>query len=62
MAPLLLHLREELIESNFVPRNFEEVFEEFVQTANLILNQCYVAMLEGRNILNEFGVSCNLAI
>jgi hypothetical protein len=60
MAPLLFHLRDELIENNLLPRNLEEIFEEYIQTATLILNQCYVAMLEGRNILLEFGVSYNL--
>jgi hypothetical protein len=57
MAPLLLHLRDELIESHFLPRNLEEIFEEQIQTAYLILNQCYVAMTEGLKILQEFGVS-----
>ncbi len=57
MAPLLLHLRDELIESHFLPRNLEDIFEEQIQTAYLILNQCYVAMTEGLKILQEFGVS-----
>ena len=57
MAPLLLHLREELIEAHLLPRNLEELFEEQIQTAYLILNQCYVAMKEGQKILQEFGVS-----
>ena len=57
MAPLLFHLREELIEAHLMPRNLEELFEEQIQTAYLILNQCYVAMKEGQKILQEFGVS-----
>ena len=57
MAPLMLHLRGELIESNLMPRNLEEVVEEFLQTTFLILNQCQVAMMEGKKILQEFGVS-----
>lgn len=57
MAPLLLHLRDELIESHLMPRNLEELVEEFLQTTFLILNQCQVAMQEGKKILQEFGVS-----
>ena len=56
MAPLLLHLRDELLEAHLLDRKFEEVFEEYVQTTYLILNQCYVAMQEGQKILQEFGV------
>ena len=56
MAPLLLHLREELLEAHLLDRKFEEVFEEYAQTTYLILNQCYVAMQEGQKILQEFGV------
>ena len=56
MAPLLLHLRDELLEAHLLDRKFEDVFEEYVQTTYLILNQCYVAMQEGQKILQEFGV------
>ena len=56
MAPLLLHLRDELIESKLVPRRLEEICEDFLQTASLILNQCQVAMMEGTKILQEFQV------
>ena len=56
MAPLLLHLREELLEAHLLDRKFEEVFEEYAQTTYLILNQCYAAMQEGQKILQEFGV------
>ena len=57
MAPLLLHLRDQLLEAHLMDKKFEEILEEYAQTAYLILNQCYVAMQEGQQILQEFGVS-----